>query len=395
MKTLIAWCLGGINLFFALTGFAAEQATPRQPVTLDTVVVTAKKTDDPIQTGDVDKEITPVMVDTISREEFEGKSENIAKIIDKEAGTQVRQSGGLGSFSSISLRGSSSDQVLVFMDGILLNDASGGGVDLSNISLSDVAAIDIYRGATPINFGFAGIGGAINIRTLRAEKEMQASAAGGYGSFNTRKFNGFINQKPGRWDYLISGDYLATDNDYEILNDNGTAFNPDDDRYEKRNNAQVEQANVLAKAGFDASDTLRLDLMNQFFVKDQGIPSWNNSPTNQTTLDTLRNIATAKLTADDLTAAHLNTSTQLSYVFKKEAYDDRNAEVGLGSQYNRYTTGRFKADLFAEWMGDWQDLIGTVNYFNETYESEDLLYNTPRPRASANWLPWGCRTACS
>jgi len=103
MKTLIAWCVGGISLFFALTAFAAEQATPRQPVTLDTVVVTAKKTDAPIQTGDVDKEFTPVMVDTIEREEFEGQSENIAKIIDKEAGTQVRQSGGLGSFSSISL----------------------------------------------------------------------------------------------------------------------------------------------------------------------------------------------------------------------------------------------------------------------------------------------------
>lgn len=373
MKGLIVFGIGMAGLFFAAVGFAAQPAAVRQPVMMDTVVVTARKADEILETGDVDKEITPVMTTTIQRKDFEGKTESLAEIIEKEAGVQVRQSGGLGSFSSVSLRGSSSDQVLVFMDGILLNDASGGGVDLSTISLSDVAAIDIYRGATPINFGYAGIGGAVNIRTLRAEKGLKASASAAYGSFNSHKFNGLINHKPGLLDYLISADYLASDNDFEILNDNGTEWNPDDDRTEKRNNAQVEQVNVLAKAGYDASDTLRLDLMNQFFTKDQGIPSWNNSPLTETTLDTIRNITTAKLTADDLTAAHLNTSTQFAYTWKEEEYDDRGGHIGLEEQHNTYTTGRFNADLFVEWVGDWQDLIGTANFFHETYESEDHL----------------------
>ena len=362
-----------VSLFVAAVGFAAEQETSEPPVMLDAVVVTARKMDEPLRTGDVDKEITPVMTTTIRREAFEGKTENIAEIIEKEVGVQVRQSGGLGSFSSVSLRGSSSDQVLVFMDGILLNDASGGGVDLSTIALSDVAAIDIYRGATPINFGSSGIGGAVNIRTLRSKKGLNASASGGYGSFNSRKFNGFINHKPGRFDYLISADYLASDNDFEILNDNGTQWNPNDDRVENRNNAQVEQANLLGKAGYDASDTLRLDLVNQFFVKDQGIPSWNNSPLTRSTLDTIRNITTVKLTADDLTAAHLNTNTRLSYTWKEEEYDDRGGHIGLGQQHNTYTTDRFDADMFVEWTGDRQNLIGTVNLLHETYESEDHL----------------------
>ena len=355
---------------------AEEKAVKKQPVMLDTVVVSAQQIEEPMQTGDVDKESTPVMTTTIEREEFEGKSENIAEIIEKEVGVQVRQAGGLGSFSEISIRGSASNQVMVFLDGILLNDASGGGVDLSTISLSDVAAIDIYRGAAPINFGYSGIGGAVNIRTLRSEQGLKASALGGYGSFDTWKANGFINHKPGRFDYLISADYLSSENDFEFVNDNGTEWNPDDDRTEKRNNAQVDQTNVLAKAGFDSSDTLRFDLMNQFFAKDQGIPSWNNSPLTKTTLSTVRNIATAKMTADNLTPVSLNTSTQLSYTWKEEEYDDQGGHIGLGNQYTTYTTDRINADFFAEWLGDWQDLVGTVHYFHENYSSEDLLNDT-------------------
>ncbi len=373
MCRLILIVAGLVICFWASTTGAETQDATNQSMMLDAVVVTAKKLDQPMQTGDVDKDITPVMTSTILREEFEGKTESLAEIIKKEAGVQVRQSGGLGAFSSVSLRGASSQQVLVFLDGILLNDASGGGVDLSTIALADVAAIDIYRGATPMNFGTSGIGGAVNIRTLRSEAGLNASVSGGYGSFNSRKINGFVNHKPGRFDYLISADYLASDNDFEILNDNGTQWNPDDDRTEERQNAQVAQVNVLTKAGYDASDTLRLDLMNQFFTKDQGIPSWNNSPTTETTFDTVRNISTAKLTADNLTALRLNTSSQLSYTWKEEEYDDQDGKIGLGSQHSTYTTSRVNADLFGEYNGDWQSLIATLDWLHEDYKDVDHL----------------------
>lgn len=364
----LALC-GCLLILSPLTPLVGAEDTTR----LDTVVVTAQKIEAPVQTGDVDKEITPVMSTTIQREEFEGKTENIAEIIEKEVGVQVRQSGGLGAYSETSLRGATSNQVLVYMDGILLNDASGGGVDLSTISLSDVAAIDIYRGATPINFGYAGIGGAVNIRTMRTQKGLKASASAGYGSFNTWKTSGLVNHKPGRFDYLISADHLSSDNDFKITYDNETSWNPDDDRHEKRNNAQVAQVNVLAKGGFDASDTVRLDLMNQYFSKENGLPNWNNSSQASTTMTTTRNIATAKLIADNLTAAQLDTSTQLSYTWKEEEYDDRGGHVGLGRQHNTYTTDRINAEGFVEWLGDRQDLIGTFNYLHETYSGEDHL----------------------
>lgn len=121
-------------------GFAQ---TDSKPVTLDAVVVTAEKSDSDFQTGDVDTEQTPAFFSVIKREQFEGKMENLSEIIEKEAGVQIRQSGGLGSFSTVSLRGSSSEQVVIYMDGVPLNEASGGGVNLANISLSDIASVEI------------------------------------------------------------------------------------------------------------------------------------------------------------------------------------------------------------------------------------------------------------
>jgi len=212
-QSLLFFC---VLLFFFLVADNLFAETARESITLDTVVVSADKTEETYQTGDVDTEQTPAFFTVIEREDFEGKMEDLSEVIEKETGIQGRQSGGLGSFSTVSLRGSSSDQVMVFLDGILLNDASGGGVDLSNISLSDVEAIEIYKGTTPINFGKASIGGVVNIRTLRTKEGLNANLSSGYGSFNTRKLSGFVNHKPGRWNYLISADALASDNDLNL-----------------------------------------------------------------------------------------------------------------------------------------------------------------------------------
>ncbi len=358
-------------VIFFLIAVRVFAETSGAPVAMDSMVVTAKKLEETLQTGDVDKEQTPAFFSVIEREQFEGKMEDLSEVLEKEAGIQVRQSGGLGSFSTVSLRGSSSDQVMVFIDGILLNDASGGGVDLSNIALSDVEAIEVYRGVTPVNFGKASIGGVVNIRTVRSRKGFDASVSVGYGSFDTRKFAGFINHKPGRWDYLISADYLSSDNDFDIINDNGTEWNKADDTREKRNNADFNQENFLVKIGFDLTDDVRIDFVNQWFSKDQGLPSWNNSEATDTAFDTTRDIATLRLTANDVGPYHFNTSTRFEYSWKEEEYDDRHGHVGLGKQHSIYTTNRYGASSFIEWLTEWNVLSLMLDGQHEKYDPKD------------------------
>ena len=359
-------------LILSDAGVAEEKKTD---FTLDPVIVTARGQDKGYQTGDVDTLTTPSFFSTITRDEFEGKMENLSEVIETQAGIQVRQSGGLGSFSTVSMRGASSEQVMVFMDGVLLNDASGGGVDLSNIALADVASVEIYQGTSPINFGSTSIGGVVNIQTRRSAKGFNANTLAGYGSFNTRKLSAFINHKPGKWDYLISADYMDSDNDFEIDNDNGTPDNPLDDRTEDRNNARFDQSNVLARLGLDFTPEARIDVTNKWFSKNQGIPSWNNSPRAETELDTERNISTLKLTLNDVTPLHLNTSTQVDYLVKQEVYDDSGNHIGLGRQKSRYDTDRLSGRFFAEWLTDRHSLRLTLDALNETYEAENELNN--------------------
>ncbi len=366
----IGLCL--LWLFGAIPDCASAEAGAEN-YHLDELVVTAEKPQTENRTGDVNEEETTSFHSVIKREEFEGKVEDLGELIEKEVGVQVRRSGGLGSFSQVSLRGSDSDQVLVFLDGILLNDASSGTVDLSSIALSDVAQIEIYRGITPINFGKSSIGGAINIRTLRTEEGLKANVNAGYGSFDTRQFNGFVNQKCGKWDYLVSVSYLASANDFTFVNDYGTQYNSDDDREEHRHNAQFDQYNVLSKGGYEISDTVRIDLLNQWFSKDQGIPNWINSPDNDTSYATDRNISTLMLTANDLGSLHFNTRTRFDYLWKKDKYRDLQGDIGLGKQDNTYLTNRYGGDFYIEQPGRWWILKWISDIHFEDYKSEDHL----------------------
>ncbi len=366
-------------------GLAQEES---EPVRLDAIVVTAEGGAD-LRTGDVDAEGLPSFTSVIRRETFEGKTESLAEVIEKEAAVQVRQSGAMGSFSTVSLRGSSSDQVLVFLDGVLLNDASGGGVDLSNIALSDVAAVEIYRGGSPIQFGRSSIGGAVNIRTLRAGEDFGASATAGYGSFDTRRLAGLVNHRAGLWDYLISADYLGAENDYEMRNDNGTPFNAADDRWEGRRNAQFDRFNLLGKVGIDLTGSLRIDLVDQYFSKEQGLPSWNNSEAARAELETERNITTLQMTADDLTRRHLDVRARISHNWKAETYDDRGGHIGLETQHNRYTTTRLGGDLFVAWLTGIHDVGAVVDVYQETYENEDLRGRTHTTESRRDVLTFG------
>jgi iron complex outermembrane receptor protein len=369
----MAVCLVAVLLLFVVLPPTSIAETDRETASMDAVVVTAERPQRSRETGDVNLESTPSFYSLITRDEFEGKIESLAEVIEKEAGVQVRRAGGLGSFSTVSLRGSTSDQVLVFLDGILLNDASGGGVDLSTISLSDIDSIEIYKGVTPASFGRSSLGGVVNIRTLRSRKGIRGSVGAGYGSFDTWKLSGFVNHKPGRWDYLASADYLESENDFKFLNDKGTSWNPADDRMERRHNAQFHENNFLGKMGRDLTEKSRVEFMDQWFSKKQGLPAWNNSEFAKTSFETDRNIATVKLTANDIGPYHFNTSTFLDYAHKVEEYDDSEGQIGLGRQLNRYTTDRFGGHGIVDWHSEWNTLSLMLDIQTETYSPEDLL----------------------
>lgn len=327
------------------------------------------------KTGDVDLKKTSSTYLVVDRKDIEAKAQTLGETLDKQAGIQVRNSGGTGSFSSISLRGSESSQVLIFMDGVPLSSASETGVDLGSIPLGDIEQVEVFKGFTPMNFGMASMGGAVNIKTLRSKPGMSGLVTAGAGSFGTRSYTGYINHKPGIWDYLFSFDSLSSDNDYEIDNDNGTPFNPNDDRVEKRKNAQIRQDSLLAKTGCDIGDKYRIDFQDQFFDKNQGVPSYAsyNDAENDAWLDTTRNIFSASFTANDVSPLLFSTRTRFSHTLKREEYDDLGNTIGLGVQHSKYDTDSIEAGFYAEWKNVSHAVEFVTEARSENFKSRDLV----------------------
>src|SRR6266566_8522413 len=91
--------------------------------------------------------------------------ETLAEALADTVGVQVRRFGGLGDFSTVSIRGSSAGQVQVYLDGVPLARASNEVVNLADLPLDAVERVEVYRGTTPLAFAQAGSGGIVNVVT--------------------------------------------------------------------------------------------------------------------------------------------------------------------------------------------------------------------------------------
>jgi outer membrane cobalamin receptor len=214
--------------------------------------------------------------------------ESVPQLLSEQSGVSVTRLGGMGSTATVSLRGSTSNQVLVYLDGVPLNAATGGGVDLGAIPLGDVGRIEIYRGMSPIGFGASGIGGVVSI-TSAVPRDNRADVDVGGGSFGTYYggLRGAWNR--GRW-HLYGGIHgLTTDGDFLYLAENSTTLTSGDDRQlvHRRNN-DLHQVDATVRAVLDLPGERRLVASVLFFDRDQGLPGFSNLANPTARLGSLR-----------------------------------------------------------------------------------------------------------
>ncbi len=102
-------------------------------------------------------------------------------------GVEVARSGGPGQQTSIFVRGTESNHVLVLMDGLRINPGTIGTAATQNIASEFVERVEVVKGPRSTLYGSDAIGGVINIITRRPDDG--ASVQAGYGSFGTRSAN--------------------------------------------------------------------------------------------------------------------------------------------------------------------------------------------------------------
>jgi iron complex outermembrane receptor protein len=219
--------------------------------------------------------------------------ETLTEALSNTVGVQVRRFGGLGDFSTVSVRGFSPGQVQVYLDGVPLSRADNEVVNLSDLPLDAVDHVEVYRGVTPLVFAQSAPGGVVNVVTRKAGAEPFSAGSVSYGSFDTRKASVAAGGTSGHFDGLVFAQYLGSAGDFDFTIPSNR--NPSVDVRRTRDNNAFDQGDVTARLAYRA-DPVTLALTTESFVKSQGVPADARVPSSTGHLDTQRNLAHLDLT---------------------------------------------------------------------------------------------------
>lgn len=191
-------------------------------------------------------------------------SPSVAEHLAATAGVSVRRMGGPGDFSTLSIRGSTSTQVALYLDGVLLNGASVGTVDLSTLQVGDLERIITYRGAAPLSLGPDGMFGAVHLISRRPQgAAFRAQAA--IGSFFSRQLSVSASFGNSEGSLNLSATYSGKRGDFLYRDNAGTPLTLADDRDLPRRNNDQNALQLHTDARW-----WKLRVLATLFLKEQG-----------------------------------------------------------------------------------------------------------------------------
>lgn len=297
----------------------------------------------------------------------------VAQVLSETAGLQVRRFGGLGDFSTVSVRGASAGQVRIYFDDIPLTRARSETVNLADLPLEPLKTIEVYRGTTPLSVGASALGGVINLKTKEPGVAPAVSFLAGAGSFGSRQANLTASGNAGGFGLLGSFNYLGSEGNFTFDDNNGTPLNPFDDQRTRRKNNAFNSGDILLKAVRAVSSRSRLIALNEFFINDQGVPGIGAFQSRDASLFDLRNLSYLRFEGDGLENLPAEFDATLFFVYEEERFKDPSGSVGLGRSDTRFRT--FSAGANAHGAQTWGDhlLEGRVDLTGEILVPQDAV----------------------
>ena len=175
---------------------------------------------------------------------------SVSDILRTVPGLDVSSNGGFGQPTSIFMRGTESDHILVLVDGIKMGSATTGSMAFEHLPVSQIEKIEIVRGPRSSLYGSEAIGGVIQIFTRHGRKTHTESSIG-IGADNTyRATTGFSGANKNSWLSLYA-DHLKSDGFSACSDANCFGFEPDDDGY--------ENTSFSTKFGHNFSNTANIE----------------------------------------------------------------------------------------------------------------------------------------
>jgi vitamin B12 transporter len=213
-----------------MAGLAAyvSPAAAQNTLVTEEVVVTATRVPQSVESTLKD-------VTVVEREEIEQAGfSTVAELLQRQPGISISSNGGAGKPSSVYLRGTNSDHVVVLVDGLRVNSATLGTFSFENMPLAQIERIEILRGPASSLYGPDAIGGVIQIFTRKApgDDKLRTHAALGLGSYETRRAEAGLSGRAGSTSYGVTLSSLSTDGfSARKIRANNLPVDKDDDGY--------------------------------------------------------------------------------------------------------------------------------------------------------------------
>ncbi len=171
------------------------------------IIVTASRSAQSLsQTG---QSVSIIDLDQIER----AQSVTVADLLRNVPGVTFNRNGGVGTSTSINIRGAGSDQTVALIDGVKLNDPSspGSGFNFGNLLTGNISRIEVLRGSQSVIWGSQAIGGVVNTITRAPTEDLAINARAEYGYRDTGQVVGNVSGRFGPVAASVGAGYFRTD----------------------------------------------------------------------------------------------------------------------------------------------------------------------------------------
>lgn len=327
------------------------------------LVVTPSRTAEPL--GD-----SLAAVSVITRDDIDlSLANDLFELLRLEPGVDIVRTGGPGAQTSVFLRGSNSNHVLVLIDGVRVSSANTGAYSWEQLPLNQIERVEIVRGPRGSLYGSDSIGGVIAVFT-RSDPDPYARITGG--SYGSREFEGGAGFSGEHTRLSINAGIREADG-FSAQNPKGFSYHPDDDGFKSLNlgikgSSEFEHGrwtySLLAvdnESEFDQGITQARQLISSLGFHGSFSPHWD--------YDLRAGYSNDELDSDFGFFSSLIESERFELGWQNRFYPAIGGRVGFGVDYyteqgrsaGSWDEKRHNSGLFAVYdrdLGPWQLEIG-------------------------------------
>jgi vitamin B12 transporter len=269
--TLVARMMGYQDVKYAIASTESCQLRIKMMpslMELESVIVTATR--EQARIWDI-----PAVASVISAADLQVHNPiTLGEALQKLTSTSIMSYGGYGAMESLSLQGSSYQQVLVLWDGQRLNSPLSGGCDISTVSLQSLEKIEVVHGSYSSLYGADAMGGVINLVTQNPliNGRVKGTIHSTLGSYGLQKHEATVQHRLGPWSYLFNANLTKNRNDFQFTPAQGV-------KTLRRTNSALDARTVYGKVMYDQDSRIKLMLSSELSDIERGVPGSLSYPT--------------------------------------------------------------------------------------------------------------------